>query len=216
MSGWRSSSTGLRARLRDGGQELARALAFRLREQLDSGRPRIGLSPLFEQIMDLDPKHKASYEALLPELAPVRKSDTADAKNDQLKAMPDAKAAAEADAAPTIRTQGPMRGKPVPQPIRISPDDVNDPRIDMILEEERSVRKVASQVDAASPLRRFFLSSMFYTALVGALGGFLGWAVVEPYFDDDTVISGRIREVSPEPAIAPMPVVPQSHQDRQS
>jgi proteasome lid subunit RPN8/RPN11 len=90
---------GARRELRQGGQEFAHALAFRLRDQLDRGRPLRELSSLFEQIIELDPGHKASYEALLPELAPVRKSSTVDAKSDPRKAQPDAQPAAEADSA---------------------------------------------------------------------------------------------------------------------
>jgi proteasome lid subunit RPN8/RPN11 len=61
---------------REGGRELARALAFRLRAQLDSGRPPKGLDSIIDEILRLDPGHRSSYEALLPELVPMRPADT--------------------------------------------------------------------------------------------------------------------------------------------
>ncbi len=82
--------------------------------------------------------------------------------------------------------------------IVITSEDLRDPRIDEVLERERAIREVASRAQPVGGLRRFFFSSMFYLAIVGGLGGFLGWAALEPYVDDGVPISGKISRIEPD------------------
>jgi hypothetical protein len=84
--------------------------------------------------------------------------------------------------------------------IQIDYDDLNDPRIDEMIERERAIRAVAARMQVGF-VRKFFFSSVFYTAIVGAIGGFLGWAILEPFLEDRTTISGTVKEVSTRSAL---------------
>jgi hypothetical protein len=86
--------------------------------------------------------------------------------------------------------------------IIITPESLNDPRIDAILADERAIREVAARSKGVSLLRRFFFSSMFYSSVVGALGALAGWALLEPLYHEGPVVSGTVTEVSPGRAIA--------------
>jgi hypothetical protein len=90
----------------------------------------------------------------------------------------------------------------VPTKIVITPEDLRDPRIDEVLERERAFREAASRMRPVGGLRRFFLSSTFYLAIVGALGGFLGWAIWEPAYDDAVRVSGKITRLDPADAFS--------------
>jgi len=77
--------------------------------------------------------------------------------------------------------------------IQISYDDLNDSRIDEMIERERAIRTIAERAKVGF-VRKFFFSSLFYTSIVGALGGLLGWAIIEPFFEDLTVLTGTVKE----------------------
>jgi hypothetical protein len=89
--------------------------------------------------------------------------------------------------------------------IVITHQDLRDPRIDEVLDRERAFREVAARARPVGGLRRFFLSSTFYLAIVGALGGFLGWLAVEPTIDDGEVFAGKVTEVDPGRSIGVCP-----------
>ncbi|GAB4150771.1 MAG: hypothetical protein Tsb009_25790 [Planctomycetaceae bacterium] len=82
-------------------------------------------------------------------------------------------------------------------PLRITLDDLNDPRIDEAIERERALKMLAERANVGF-MRRFFFSSVMYTAIVGLIGGFLGWAIIEPMYGETETISGTIKEWSPE------------------
>lgn len=89
--------------------------------------------------------------------------------------------------------------------IVITPEDLRDPRIDEVLDRERAIREVAARARPVGGFRKFFFSSMFYLAIVGALGGFLGWAALEPYVDDGLPISGAITRIEPDRTLIECP-----------
>ena len=86
--------------------------------------------------------------------------------------------------------------------IRIDYSELEDPRIDAILERERAIRAIAARTQV-SFWRKFFFSSMLYTAIVGAIGGLLGWALLEPYFEDLVTITGSVKESLANRGLAP-------------
>src|SRR5262245_7421610 len=61
---------------------------------------------------------------------------------------------------------------------------------------------MAAQVHQVGLLRRVLFSSILYTAVVGSLGAFIGWALLEPLFQDSTVISGTVKETFPHRSLA--------------
>lgn len=71
-----------------------------------------------------------------------------------------------------------------------------------MVERERAIREIAARAEPVSPLRRFFFSSIFYTAMVGAIGAWIGWALLEPFFEDVTTITGRIEQTFPDRTVA--------------
>jgi hypothetical protein len=83
---------------------------------------------------------------------------------------------------------------------------VADPHVDEVLEQERAIRVMAGSRQRVSWVKRFFFSSLFYTSLAGMFAAFIGWAVIEPFFEDITTISGTVREVLPDYTMAVCPV----------
>ncbi len=77
-----------------------------------------------------------------------------------------------------------------PERIRITHDDVFSPKVDEVLAREGSFGmrpdQMAAMMNTGKKKVNFFYSSIFYTALAGALGACLGWLIVEPFvFDAD-------------------------------
>jgi hypothetical protein len=81
--------------------------------------------------------------------------------------------------------------------IVITKEDLRDPKIDEIIETERSYGPRVTE--PAEQKRRFslFYSSWFYLMLAGAIGAFAAWAIIEPYFNDGVTFTGRIESVQP-------------------
>jgi len=74
-----------------------------------------------------------------------------------------------------------------PERIRITHDEVFSPKVDEVLAREGSFGMRPGQMAALAGAKKttsFFYSSIFYTGLAGALGAFLGWAIVEPFMSD--------------------------------
>ena len=86
---------------------------------------------------------------------------------------------------------------PLAPKLRITYDDLASPHVDEVLERQKLIRAMAAQQEQIGFLRRFLFSSMFYTAIVGMLGALIGWAILEPVFEDLTTISGVVRETLP-------------------
>lgn len=82
--------------------------------------------------------------------------------------------------------------------IVITTEDLKDERVDEAIENESALRALRQKYRKVNGLRRFLFSSMFYTALVGAIGAGAGWALLEPQFDDAPSIGGVIRKADAE------------------
>jgi hypothetical protein len=68
--------------------------------------------------------------------------------------------------------------------ITIRRDELFSPRVDAAVAELEALRASTVAPAEVSGLRRILFNSMFYLALAGAAGGLLGWAVIEPFFND--------------------------------
>jgi hypothetical protein len=80
-----------------------------------------------------------------------------------------------------------------PERIRITHDDAYSPKVDEVLAREGSFGMRPDQFAPREESRRggiagFLYSSIFYTSVAGALGGCLGWAIIEPHFEDRLIL----------------------------
>jgi hypothetical protein len=84
--------------------------------------------------------------------------------------------------------------------IVISPEELSDTKIDETLELQRA--SVAGAIQPSMPetksARRLILANWFYLMLAGALGAFLAWASIEPFFSDGIVFTGKVESVEPD------------------
>jgi len=74
-----------------------------------------------------------------------------------------------------------------PERIRITHDEVFSPKVDEVLAREGSFGMRPGQMAALAGAKQttsFFYSSIFYTAVAGALGACLGWMIIEPFIND--------------------------------
>lgn len=81
--------------------------------------------------------------------------------------------------------------------IRITKEDLLDPKIDEIIETERSYGPRTPEPAERKKRFSLFYASWFYLMLAGAIGAFTAWALIEPYFNDGTIFTGRIERVEP-------------------
>jgi len=68
--------------------------------------------------------------------------------------------------------------------IRISENDLLDPKVEGYLEEQDVIRKAVPDIPERSLAAKVFYSSYFYLGVAGALGALAGWGALEPFFDD--------------------------------
>jgi hypothetical protein len=84
--------------------------------------------------------------------------------------------------------------------IVISPEELNDAKIDETLELQRA--SLAGAIQPAQPekksARSIFYAGWFYLMLAGALGAFLSWAAIEPFFSDGILFTGKVESVDPD------------------
>jgi hypothetical protein len=88
--------------------------------------------------------------------------------------------------------------------VRITREDLADRRVDAVLERQLAFKTIAGRARVGA-LRRFLLSSTFYTALVGAMGGCIGWALIEPHFSDAETLQGVVKASHPDRTLAGCP-----------
>ncbi|MBI3099024.1 MAG: FHA domain-containing protein [Planctomycetes bacterium] len=77
-----------------------------------------------------------------------------------------------------------------PLRIRITDHDLSDPKIEEIVAQEQALRRPMPTAATLAPTP-WYLNALFYTSVAGAFGAFLGWAIMEPFFDDEA-IGGRM------------------------
>jgi Inner membrane component of T3SS, cytoplasmic domain len=73
------------------------------------------------------------------------------------------------------------------EPLRLSAEDLFSPQVDAFLEEQAVLQRAMPEVTAQPLFVRIFYSSCFYLSLAGGLGAFVGWMMLEPFFDDHLI-----------------------------
>ncbi len=81
---------------------------------------------------------------------------------------------------------------PQDAPLKIDSRDLFSPQVEEYLEVQTALGRDAGEVAPQPLLVRVIYSSWFYLSLCSALGGFCGWALLEPFFDDNDIGHGRI------------------------
>ncbi len=69
-------------------------------------------------------------------------------------------------------------------PIRISSKDLFAPEVESYLETQEYLRRDVGELEPQSWFARIIFSSWFYLAICSGVGAFLGWLIMEPFFND--------------------------------
>ncbi len=75
---------------------------------------------------------------------------------------------------------------PKPQSASTS-SEVYSPQVNEFVEMQQALRRDTGPIDPQPLLIRVIYSSWFYLSIASGLGAVLGWAVLEPFFDDTKV-----------------------------
>lgn len=101
-----------------------------------------------------------------------------------------------------------MSDLPGDAPIRVTQGDLYTERVEEWLQREEAIHAVPEQVEPPPPGPfAFLLNSVVYTSLAGLLGGFLGWAILEPFIDDMELAEGSMKAGSVVAAFLFFPVI---------
>ena len=73
------------------------------------------------------------------------------------------------------------------EPIRINPNDLHSPEVDQYVEAQNYLRRDVGPIDDQPWLVRVIYANWFYLAICSALGGLVGWGLLEPWFDDNSL-----------------------------
>lgn len=76
------------------------------------------------------------------------------------------------------------------EPIRITASDLHTPEVDEYVDLQSYLRRDVGEVGEQPWLIRVIYANWFYLAIACALGGLVGWAVLEPWFDDNQLDEG--------------------------
>src|SRR5271157_4467932 len=76
-------------------------------------------------------------------------------------------------------------------PIRIDTSDLFSPQVNEFVEMQQALRRDTGPIDPQPLVIRIIYSSWFYLSIASGLGALLGWAVLEPFFDDNAIAHGR-------------------------
>jgi hypothetical protein len=69
-------------------------------------------------------------------------------------------------------------------PIRIDATELYSPQVNEFVEMQRALRRDTGPIDPQPLLIRIIYSSWFYLSIASGLGGLLGWALLEPFFQE--------------------------------
>lgn len=75
----------------------------------------------------------------------------------------------------------------MPDPIRINSKDLFSPDVESYLETQEYLRRDIGDLEQQSWFARIIFSSWFYLAICSGLGAFVGWLIMEPFFDDNAL-----------------------------
>ena len=70
------------------------------------------------------------------------------------------------------------------EPIRLTTAELFSSKVDAFLDEQAALNRALPETAPQPFIVRFLYSSYFYLSLASGLGAFLGWLVLEPFFDD--------------------------------
>ena len=81
-------------------------------------------------------------------------------------------------------------------PIRIDTSDLYSPQVNEFVEMQQALRRDTGPIDPQPLIIRIIYSSWFYLSIASGLGALLGWACLEPFFDDMAIIHRQNLDVS--------------------
>ena len=82
-------------------------------------------------------------------------------------------------------------------PIRIDTSDLFSPQVNEFVEMQQALRRDTGPIDPQPLIIRIIYSSWFYLSIASGLGALLGWACLEPFFDDMATFIARVRRMPP-------------------
>lgn len=74
--------------------------------------------------------------------------------------------------------------------IKISSDELNSSKADEYVELQSFLRRDPGPINDRPWVVRVIFANWFYLAVCGGMGGFVGWLILEPFFDDNEVLEG--------------------------
>ena len=74
----------------------------------------------------------------------------------------------------------------MPDPIRINSKDLFAPEVESYLETQEYLRRDMGELDEQSWFAKIIFSSWFYLSICSGLGALVGWALMEPFIDDNS------------------------------
>lgn len=75
--------------------------------------------------------------------------------------------------------------------MKISSADLHSPQVDEYVELQSFLRKDPGPINDRPWIVRVIFANWFYLALAGGAGGFTGWLLLEPFFDDNFIVEGE-------------------------
>ncbi len=70
------------------------------------------------------------------------------------------------------------------RPIKLLSEELYSPKVEGYLEQQHSLRAAVADFPTQPLIVRVIYSSWFYLSLASGLGGFVAWAIVEPFFNE--------------------------------
>ena len=72
----------------------------------------------------------------------------------------------------------------MPEPIRIDSRDLFSAEVESYIETTEYLRRDVGELTKQSLFSKIIYSSWFYLSICCGVGALLGWAIIEPFFDD--------------------------------
>jgi hypothetical protein len=85
----------------------------------------------------------------------------------------------------------------MPEKIRVDRDELFSPKVDDLVAEQQAMRAALPEPGSTSLWRKIVFNSLFFLSVAGLLGGLVGWAILEPLFEEALVIWGTVEEIHP-------------------
>src|SRR6188472_3430811 len=71
------------------------------------------------------------------------------------------------------------------EPFRIGTEELFSPQVEEYLETQTQLSRSIGEVEEQSWFARLIYANWLYLAFWGMAGGLVGWAILEPFFDDN-------------------------------